>query len=130
MKTILALALIAMPFQFTAAFAAEGDVREKIIGINDVYVPSGFDSSSEAFVVENGLFPNSCYKLKAVEVNHVSPTLHEVTTKANVTEGLCINVIIPYHREVQLGKLVPGTHKVKFLNGDGTYSERQIVIEN
>lgn len=130
MKMIFALALIAMPFQLSsAAFAADGDVHEKVVGISDAYVPSGFDSGSEAFVVENGWFPNSCYKLKSVDVTHVGPTLHEVTTKANVTEGLCLAVIIPWHREVQLGKLAVGTHKVHFLNGDGTFMEKQIVIE-
>lgn len=131
MKTVLALALIAMPFQFaSSAFAADGDVREKVIGVTDAYVPSGFDSGSDAFVVANGWFPNSCYKLKGIEVNNVGPALHQVTTKANVTEGLCLAVIIPWHREVQLGKLVVGTHKVQFMNGDGTYMEKQIVIEN
>ena len=130
MKTILALAMIAMPVAFTSnSHAADGDVHEKVIGVSDAYVPSGFDSGSEAFVVENGWFPNSCYKLKSVEVNHVGAALHEVTTKASVTEGLCLAVIIPFHKEVQLGKLALGTHKVHFLNGDGTYFEKQIVIE-
>jgi hypothetical protein len=130
MKTFLILSLIAMPFQFSStAFAADGDVHEKIVGVSDAYVPSGFDSTSESFVVANGWFPNSCYKLKQVDVNHVGPALHEVTTKANVTEGLCLAVIIPWHREVQLGKLAVGTHKVHFLNGDGTYLEKQLVIE-
>lgn len=130
MKTLLALALImtAIPFS-RPALAADGDVHEKVIGVSDAYVPSGFDSGSDAFVVENGWFPNSCYKLKSVDVNHVGPALHEVTTKANVTEGLCLAVIIPFHKEVQLGKLAVGTHKVHFLNGDGTFMEKQIVIE-
>ena len=131
MKTLMALALIAMSFQFSsAALAADGDVHEKIVGVTDAYVPSGFDSGSDAFVVENGWFQNSCYKLKGIEVNNVGPALHEVTTKASVTEGLCLAVIIPWHREVPLGKLVVGTHKVHFLNGDGTYMEKQIIIEN
>lgn len=131
MKTILALALVAMPFQHTpAAYAADGDIHEKVVGVSDAYVPSGFDTGSDAFVVANGWFQNSCYKLKGIEVNHVGPALHEVTTKANVTEGLCLAVIIPWHREVQLGKLASGTHKIHFLNGDGTYMEKQLVIGN
>lgn len=131
MKTLLAFALIAIPFQFSStALAKEGDVREVVIGINDAYIPSGFDSSSDAFVVVNGWLPNSCYRVKGVEVVHAGPTLHEVTTKASVTEGLCLTVIIPFHKEAQLGKLGVGTHQVRFVSSDGTYMEKQIAIEN
>ena len=131
MKTaFLALsALIALPFSATTSLAKEGDVHEKVIGVNSVYIPSGFDSTSESFVVVNGWFPHSCYKLKTANVNHVGPTLHEVTVTANVTEGLCLTVIIPFHKEVALGKLAVGDHKIHFLNGDGTYMEKHLVIE-
>lgn len=130
MKTLIALALFVMPFQFSNAFAADGDVIERVIGVTDAYIPSGFDSGSAAFVVVNGMFPNSCYKLKDIEVKSVGPALQELTSKANVTQGLCLMVIIPWHREVQLGQLAVGTHKLHFMNGDGTYMEKQIVIEN
>ncbi|MGZ3741301.1 MAG: hypothetical protein ACXVB9_18115 [Bdellovibrionota bacterium] len=131
MKTFILLALAAIPLQVSsAAFASDGDVHERVVGISDVYSPSGFDSGSDVFVVASGLFPNSCYSLKNVEVKNVGPYLHEVTTKANVTEGLCLMVIIPFHREVQLGKLSAGTHKLHFMNGDDTYMEKQLIIEN
>lgn len=125
--SILALAaIITLPL---SAQAKEGDVHEKVIGVNDAFIPSGFDSSSEAFVVVNGWFPHSCYKLKSATVNHVGPTLHEVSVNALVTEGLCLTVIIPFHKEVQLGKLAVGDHQIRFLAGDGTYMERHLVIE-
>ncbi|MGE3262759.1 MAG: hypothetical protein AB7K68_13335 [Bacteriovoracia bacterium] len=120
-----ALSLTFMP----GAFAKEGDTHEKTIAIGDVYIPSGFDSSSDAFVVVNGWFPHSCYKLKNVKVENVSDSLQEITTNATVTEGLCLTVIIPFHKEVQLGKLRAGTHTLRFMNGDGTYMEKQLTIE-
>jgi hypothetical protein len=131
MKTLItvfamALMIIAAP----SAKAADGEVHEKVVGVSDAYVPSGFDSNSDAFVVVNGWFPHSCFKLKNVEVSHVGSFLHEVTTKANVTEGLCLTVIIPWHREVQLGKLAAGDHKLHFMNGDGTYMEKHLTIGN
>lgn len=127
LKTILTItAVILMPLM---AEAKEGDVHEKVVGAIDVYVPSGFDTSSDAFVVANGFFPHSCYKLKGAKVDHVSATLHEVTLLADVTEGLCLTVIIPFHKEVQLGRLAAGQHKVRFVNGDGTYMERNLTIE-
>jgi len=112
------------------AMAADGDVHEKIVGVTDAYIPSSFDSTSDSFVVVNGWFPHSCYKLKGVEVANIGPFLHELTTKADVTEGLCLTVIIPWHREAHLGKLESGSHKLHFMNGDGTYMEKLLTIGN
>lgn len=108
---------------------SQGDAKEVVVGINDAYVPSGFDSTSESFVVVSGLFNNSCYKSKTAEVNHVGPLLHEVRAKAMVTEGLCLMVLVPFHQEVQLGKLSVGDHSIHFVNGDGTYWEKHLTIE-
>jgi hypothetical protein len=116
--------------QGVSALAADGDQHEKVVAISDAYVPSGFDSTSDSFVVLNGWFPNSCFKLEKTEVKHVGPFLHEVTTKALVTEGLCLAVIIPFHKEVQLGKLATGDHTLHFMNGEGTYLEKHLMIGN
>lgn len=111
------------------AEAKDGDTRENMIGVSDVYIPSGFDTGSEVFVVANGLFPNSCYRFKSSRVDHIGENLHEVRNYAEVTEGLCLTVMIPFHREIQLGKLVAGAHTIRFMNGDGTYMEKRISIE-
>ena len=130
MKTWMVLAFVAMAASVsTVSFAKEGDVHAKVVPITGAYIPSGFDSSSDAFVVVNGLFPHTCYKLSEVKVDHVGPALHEVSTVANVTEGLCLTVMVPFSKEVQLGKLGTGEHKIHFLNGDGTYMEKRLVIE-
>ena len=117
-----------------AAFAEsnppqQGETKEVVVGVTDAYIPSGFDSNSEAFVVVNGLFANSCYKLKAAQVDHIGPALHEVRVKATVTEGLCLMVLVPFHQEAQLGKLAIGDHSIHFVSGDGTYWEKRLTIE-
>jgi hypothetical protein len=129
MKIFAVMMIAAVMTVATGASANEGDVHNKTVMVSDVYIPSGFDSSSDAFVVVNGFFPHSCYKMADVNVKNISPTVHEITATANVTEGLCLMVIVPYHKEVQLGKLVPGTHTLHFMNGDGTYMEKQLTIE-
>lgn len=130
MKKVLLMAVMALSLTFSmGASAKDGDKHEKVVPISDVYIPSGFDSASDAFVVVNGWFPHSCYKLKDITVTHVGPLLHEVTTNALVTEGLCLAVIIPFHREAQLGKLAVGVHSIRFMNGDGAYTEKQLTIE-
>lgn len=126
--SLMALAA-ALTFSPALTKAAEGDVHEKTVTIGDVYIPSNFDSGSDAFVVVNGWFPHSCYKIKDVDVKNLSDKLHEITLTANVTEGMCLTVIVPFHKEVQLGKLSVGTHTLRFMNGEGSYMEKSLTIE-
>lgn len=125
-KFLKILALAVLP---VTSFAADGDVHEKQIGVSDVYVPSNFDSRSEAFVVVNGFFPHSCYKLTEARVSHPRTNVHEIRIFAQVTEGLCLTVIVPFHKEVQIGKLAVGEHTLRFLSDDGTRMERKLTIE-
>ena len=126
-KFLLALTIAALSIPL--AQANEPKTREVVVSINDAYVPSGFDSYSDAFVVVNGIFPNSCYRLKDTQVEHVGPALHEITTYATVTEGMCLMVLLPFNKEARLGRLQAGEHKLHFMNGDGTYMERSLVVE-
>jgi len=124
--TLIALALFAFA---KSAIAEDEKPKEVAIGISDVYVPGGFDSDSDSFVVTNGIFPNGCYKYSRSEVTHVNNNVHEIKSFANVRQGMCIMVLVPFNKEVRLGKLSSGKHSLKFLNGDGTYLEKQLVIE-
>jgi hypothetical protein len=103
--------------------------KDVAIGLNDVYVPGGFDSDADAYVVANGLFPNGCYKWKGAEVKNVDTFNHEVRTFATVSQGLCLMVLIPFNKEIRLGKLSTGSHTLKFINGDGTYLQKTMTIE-
>jgi hypothetical protein len=38
-------------------------------------------------------------------------------------------VLIPFQKDVRLGQLPTGKHILKFLNGDGTYLEKSLVVE-
>lgn len=105
---------------------AEKDVK---IGITGVYVPGGFDSTSDSYVVVNGIFQNGCYKWKNADVVHKTATEHEITSIASVSQGMCIMVLIPFQKDIHLGQLAAGKHTLRFLNGDGTYLERSLNIE-
>jgi len=134
-STVQSLALAALLFGFANTASAKiqtataPTTKDVAIGLNDVYVPGGFDSEADAYVVANGLFPNGCYQWKGASVNNVDSYNHEVQTYATVSQGLCIMVLVPFNKEIRLGKLASGSHNLKFLNGDGTYLQKTMTIE-
>lgn len=135
MKTIFKSALFAASLMMAAAPAmATGTAtslvtKDVTIGLNDVYVPGGFDSEADAYVVASGIFPNGCYKWKQADVKHVDTYNHEVQSVASVSQGMCIMVMIPFTKEIRLGKMASGTHNLKFINGDGTYLSKTLYVE-
>lgn len=103
--------------------------REIMVGVNEAYIPGGFDSTSEAYVVVSGVYQNGCYSWSRAEVNHTDAFHHEIKTFANVNPGMCIMVFVPYQKEVRLGQLASGEHTLRFLGGDGTYLEKSFKVE-
>jgi hypothetical protein len=55
--------------------------------------------------------------------------MHEVKSIASVSQGMCLMVMIPFTKEVSLGKFESGKHTLRFLNGDGTFLEKSMSIE-
>jgi hypothetical protein len=113
-------------------FARAGELptyKEVTVGINDAFVPGGFDSGSEAYVVVSGIFPNGCYQWQGAEVSHIDSLHHEIRSIAKVSQGMCTMVLLPFSREVRLGKLSSGAHELHFINGDGTYLQKTLNVE-
>lgn len=102
--------------------------KEVLVGISGAYIPAGFDSASDVFVVVNGIFQNGCYKWKRADLNHKG-FFHEIKSVASVSQGMCLMVLVPFQKEVRLGKFDSGKHTLRFLSGDGTYLEKTMVVE-
>ncbi|MBV2167844.1 MAG: hypothetical protein KUL82_03970 [Bdellovibrio sp.] len=128
---IMSVVLAAMvSFSFNAFAEQSAPVEKEVqIGISGVYVPGGFDSSSDVFVVVNGIFQNGCYKWKRADVSHQDAFSHEIKSIASVSQGMCLMVLIPFQKEVRLGKFAAGKHVLRFENGDGTYLEKSLIVE-
>lgn len=129
MKKLLAIALTALLASTFANANTEPEEREVSIGITGAYVPGGFDSNSDAYVVVNGVFQNGCYKWKRADRVTRDEFNHEIRSIATVTPGMCIMVLVPFQKEVRLGQLPSGKHNLKFVNGDGTYLEKSLIVE-
>lgn len=103
--------------------------RDIAIAVNDVFIPAGFNSRTEAYVVVSGIFPNTCYKWKQAVLKNVTTFEHEVTSLASVSQGMCLMVLVPFSKDIRLGQLNSGTHTLRFVSGDGTYLEKTMVVE-
>jgi hypothetical protein len=115
---------------FKANTVFNAKTKEVTVGIADSYVPNNFDASSDVYVVVSGLFNNGCYHWKRADVTlNIEPQVHQVKAIADVSEGMCPMVIIPFTHEVKLGKLGAGTHTIRFMSGDGTYSEKTLTLQ-
>ena len=109
--------------------AEEPATKEVPVGVSGVFVPGGFDSNSDAYVVVNGVFPNGCYRWSRSDTTRLDNYTHEVRSMATVTQGMCIMVLVPFQKDIRLGKLAAGKHTLRFVNGDGTYFEKALSIE-
>lgn len=126
-KFLLLALLISLPGAFASA-DQEITYKEVAISVMDAFVPGGIKANQNAYVVVNGLFPNSCYSLIGEEVKHVDGFTHEIRTIAKVRSGICLRVLVPFNREISLGQLSQGTHVVRFISDDATYFEKNMTI--
>lgn len=133
MKKSLSVIIMTVLMALTGLNASAIDIFEKnhkeVVSVSDVYIPSGFDSGSDAFIVVNGFFNNGCYSWDGADVMLKDEFTREVKVNANVREGLCTMALEPYTKEIRLGQLVAGTHTLRFDNGDGTYFEKSFEVE-
>lgn len=102
--------------------------KKVVVAVQDAYFVKQDNKSTSSFVV-NGLFPNSCYSVAGIKVDHEEDLLHTVRLYANVQQGVCMMVLIPFTVEGHLGPLSPGSHTVKFVSGDGTSFVKTVLIK-
>ena len=116
-------------FVSPAFTAIKPNEKEVAVGISGVFVPGGFDSASDAYVVVSGVFQNGCYKWSRADRTSRDEFTHEIKSMATVTPGMCIMVLVPFQKEVRLGRLSTGKHTLRFINGDDTYLEKTLNVE-
>jgi hypothetical protein len=113
----------AVIFFTTLAVQAYADVFPKIINtkFETGYTPIGFDTNDNAQLVAEGVFSNTCLKpanVKAV-VSHRTKTIH-LYPRAYQYDGACLQMEVPWHKEIDLGVLETGDYKVINVTGKTT----------
>ncbi|MBI3018746.1 MAG: hypothetical protein HYY61_02495 [Deltaproteobacteria bacterium] len=81
------------------------------VGVSDVFVPQGFDDNDNSQVVVEGYFPNTCYKLGPVKIEKEENRI-KITPQAYFYHGPCLQVMVHYTQEINLGILKAGKYKL------------------
>lgn len=129
MKKLVTIALIATGFSFSTFAQPSPTEKEVSAPISEVLIPSELVATQETKVAVSGVFANACYRWKKAEVTHSEDYLHQVRATAVVSQGMCLMVLVPFNKEVNLGILQAGKHTVRFVNDDGTYLEKSFTVK-
>jgi hypothetical protein len=112
MKNLFKLTLMLLA---AASIQARADTFPKVVGVqfHTGYVPVGFDTNDNSQLVAEGMFPNTCYKPVGtkVSVDHNNKTIR-VYARAYKYKGVCLQMVVPFNREIDVGLLKAGTYKV------------------
>jgi hypothetical protein len=99
------------------------------VGFMDVVVPADLAPGTDAIVLAAGLLsPKGCQKWDSYSVVHESEFVHEVTAKA-ATKPFCIGLITEFVEKINLGKLSPGTHTLRYLDGHLKLAEKTFEVQ-
>ncbi len=106
-------------------FATEREAPRLVeIGVSDVFIPQGFDDNDNAQVVVEGYFPNTCYKIGPVKVEKRENKI-KITPQAYFYHGTCLQVMVHYVQEINLGLLKFGKY---ILDIPSDYPERTRIL--
>lgn len=104
----------------TIAFGVNADVFPKIVNTTFKvgYIPVGFDTNDNAQLVAEGVFSNTCFRPASVKavVSHKDKTIH-LYPRAYKYDGACLQMMVNWHKEIDLGVLETGDYKVITVNG-------------
>jgi hypothetical protein len=87
------------------------------VDFESIYVPGGFDSNDHVQIVGEGRFESTCYKPAETDAS-IDTSKHEIhlSPVAYKYPGLCLQVILPFERVIDIGILSAGTYSI-FSNG-------------
>jgi hypothetical protein len=97
------------------AFASQVYATVKPAPVDQLFVPSGFDSNDNVQIVVIGRFPDTCHTRRDVQVKINQNQIH-VTVNANYVAGNCEKIEVPFKEDITIGQLQAGTYKI-LVNG-------------
>ena len=122
------MSLLFLATTATASMLASTEPTKVTATFNKVYVPGGFDSNDNVQIVGEGMFKSTCYRHAetSVRVDEATHTIY-LGPVAYEYAGLCLQVILPFERVVDVGILKTGNWKI--VQGDGTQKLGEVNIK-
>ena len=116
MKTLKKLVVLAV--MALASVANASTPIEKMVPVDHVYIPSGFDSNDNVEVVITGFLPNLCHKSPAakVEVDGGQVDIKMTSLYYHASNPYCPEMVVPFTKTVSLGIMDKGLYDIK-VNG-------------
>lgn len=82
-----------------------GQVTTKLVPVDHIYVPSGFDDNDSSEIVITGYLPNSCYKAPKSQYIVQGNTIFVTISAMHISGIVCLDVIVPFAETVRMGAL-------------------------
>jgi len=91
-----------------------GTPVEIAVPIEDIYVPTGFDSNDTSEVIISGYLPNLCHKSPATKTTIKGNNIDiQVTAlKYHSTNPMCPEMVVPFLETVKVGLLDKGNYSI------------------
>lgn len=114
-----------------ASLAGHSKYEEVQVGVENVFVPKGFDSNDNVEIVVNGDLPNTCYLRPHGEVKVVNQRVIVEMKATKVTDRNvgCIEALVPYVVAVPLGALAEGVYDIVINVGSDVEQNRVIRVD-
>jgi hypothetical protein len=118
---LIRLALLGLMVSSIGVFATEQAHAGKIlagpklvpVAYEKVFVPVGFDNNDNVQIIATGEFVHTCYRQAETKFT-VDETKKVITLEpvAYLYDGLCLQVVLPFERVINLGVLSTGTYTI------------------
>lgn len=102
---------------------------EKIIPINDVYSPLGFDTNDTSEVIIEGILPNLCHRAPITKVVIKGNIINIKVTALSYHESnpYCPELALPFLETVKLGLLNKGKYTI-LVNGKTQFEKKSKML--
>ncbi len=126
MKTLLLLLVV-----IGSPLAMSGTPIETLVPIDDVYVPSGFDTNDNSEIIVSGWLPNLCHKspMTSVEIKDKTINIKVTALKYSASNPFCPEMIVPFLKSVSVGLLDKGDYKI-LVNDKTAYQKKSMLHVN
>ncbi len=111
--------------------ASAGTPVEKLVPVNNIFSPEGFDSNDNVEVIIEGQLPNLCHRspMKKVVITDKTVDIKITALHYHDSNPYCPEMVVPFLEKVDLGILDKGNYDIT-VNGKSVYKKKGEIKVN